>query len=203
MLGKESALAEDAVNEKGEVGDGLPGGLVVWIFVAVEILTFAAFFVAFADAYADEPRVFLDAQALLHPLRGAINTGVLLTGSWLVARATVAPATASRWLFAAGVSGVVFVAIKVSEYVDVFSVGITMSTNSFWFYYLFLTFMHLLHVVFGIGAMFSLSFRASRAHAAGSTKEFAPSLEAGAVYWHLVDLIWIVLFPTIYLMRAL
>lgn len=181
----------------------LPGGLVVWIFVVVEMLTFGAFFVAFADAYAQELVVFRDAQGLLHPLRGAINTGVLLTGSWLVARATVDVSGASaRWLLAAGVSGVVFIAIKISEYVDVFSAGISMSTNAFWFYYLFLTFMHLLHVVFGVGAMFSLGLRARRARADGTLQQLRSSLEAGAVYWHLVDLIWIVLFPTLYLMHV-
>ena len=181
-----------------------PGGLVIWIFVAVELLTFGAFLAAFADGFRQEPLLFGTSQQLLHPLRGAINTAVLLTGSWLVARATVSdPRTSPRWLFAAGMSGVVFSAIKISEYVDVFSAGISMSTNAFWFYYLFLTFMHLLHVVFGVGAMFWLTLRASRAHREGSFSSFVPSLEAGAVYWHLVDLIWIVLFPTIYLMHVL
>ena len=180
----------------------LPGGLVVWIFVAVEILTFGAFLAAFAHAYAADEQVFRSSQSLLHPLRGTINTAVLLTGSWLVARSVVADSKhAARWLLAAGISGVVFAAIKISEYVDVFSAGLSMSTNSFWFYCLFLTFMHLLHVLFGIGVMFWLSLRAA-ARDASSFAELVPSIEAGAVYWHLVDLIWIMLFPTIYMMTV-
>ena len=180
------------------IGDQLPGGLVIWIFVAVELVTFGAFFVAFAAAYAEDPDVFSASQTQLHPLTGTLNTAVLLTGSWMAARAVTAlqSGRASRWFVATGVVGCVFLAIKTTEYVDVFGHGVTMSTNPFWFYYLFLTMMHYMHIVFGVGVMFYLAFLGRAGH------RLAPlTAEAGAVYWHLVDLIWIALFPIIYLVH--
>jgi nitric oxide reductase NorE protein len=92
---------------------------------------------------------------------------------------------------------VVFTGIKLFEYVHVFELGVTLSTNTFWFSYLFLTAIHLLHLFVGIGV---LGWLAATYHQPQSP-EHAETIEAAAVYWHMVDLIWIVLFPALYLVH--
>ncbi len=187
---------------ESEPGSRLPGGTVLWVFIGVELATFGAFFVAFA-ASAGSIDDLGASRGLLHPAMGAINTGVLLIGSWLAARGVLCHGTpADRrhtglWFLACGLSGIVFLAIKSTEYADIFSEGVSLSTNTFWFYYLFLTVMHYLHVVFGVGVMLVLGMRIQRG---GSVSELG--IEAAAGYWHLVDLIWIVLFPVLYLMEV-
>jgi len=180
----------------------LPGGTVVWIVVVLELGTFALFFFGFAWSYAQEPSVFRSSQALLHPTSGAINTAVLLTGSWLIARAAHRAnhsQDAVPWLLAAGVSGLVFTAIKVTEYQSVFAHGVSLSTNQFWFFYLFLTVLHLVHVVIGVGICGAVAYGLRKP---GQDPPDRHTVEAAATYWHLVDLIWIILFPLIYMSGA-
>ncbi len=182
--------------------DALPGGTVIWIVVVAELLTFAMFFVAYAAGYSADPDIYRDSQATLPVLSGTINTAVLLTGSWMVARAALAieeRRPAAAWLVGTALSGVVFTVIKFAEYGHTLEGGITMSTNNYWFYYIFLTLMHLMHVLFGIvfAAMMAWKVRRLDAYA-----ENAGAVEATATYWHLVDLIWILLFPLLYLVGA-
>ena len=181
----------------------LSGGTVIWLFVSIELLTFGLFFVGFAAARRSDPATFLTGQQQLHPLYGAINTGVLLCGGWLAARGVLAnrsrePRTTARCFAAAAVTGLVFMGIKLNEYIEVFDSGISLSTNSFWFFYLFVTGLHFLHVLAGVGFLVPTAWRA--AHGAYGPDNSA-TVEAVAVFWHLVDLIWIFLFPLIYLAR--
>jgi nitric oxide reductase NorE protein len=181
----------------------LSGGTVIWLFVAVELLTFGLFFIAFAAARRSDPALFLAGQAQLHPLLGAINTGVLLCGGWLAARGVLAnrsdePRVTAGCFAGAAASGVLFMAIKLTEYSDVFAAGVSLSTSSFWFFYLFVTGLHFLHVVAGVGLLLPTAWRAARG-AYGS--EAGSTVEAVAVFWHLVDLIWIFLFPLFYLAK--
>ncbi len=180
----------------------LPGGPVVWIIVTVELFTFSLFFLGYAWSYAQEVEIFSASQAMLHPTSGAINTAILLTGSWLIARGAQRARTSSDavpWLVATALSGVVFTGIKISEYVDVFSHGVSLSTNQFWFFYLFLTVLHLVHVVIGIGICAVVAYGLRRP---GEDPPDVHTVEAAATYWHLVDLIWILLFPLLYMSGA-
>lgn len=179
----------------------LPGGAVVWLFVGIELLTFGMFFVSFAYMKSADPVSFAAGQAQLHPLLGAINTCVLLTGSWLAARGVLAnrcdqARTASLCLWGAAATGVVFMAIKLHEYAGILGSGISLSTSAFWFFYLFVAGLHFLHVLAGVGFLVPTAWRAGRG-AYGSDEPI--TVEAVAVFWHLVDLIWIVLFPLFYL----
>jgi nitric oxide reductase NorE protein len=172
---------------------------VIWIVVLAELLTFFLFFAAYAASYRSDPGVYAASQASLSRLSGAINTAVLLTGSWMAARGTLAHdqgSGARGWWLGAALTGVLFMGIKISEYAHVFGAGITLSTNGFWFFYLFLTMMHLAHVLAGIGFAGALALRAG-----SSEPSSLETVEATATYWHLVDLIWILLFPLLYLVR--
>jgi nitric oxide reductase NorE protein len=181
----------------------LSGGTVIWLFVALELLTFGLFFLAYAAMRGGDVATFDAAQAMLHPGLGAINTGVLLTGGWLAARGVLANrngqarSTALCLAGAAG-TGLVFMAIKAVEYAEVFAAGISLATNMFWFFYLFLTGLHFLHVLAGVGFLLPVAWRAG--HGAYGPRD-ALSVEAVAIFWHLVDVIWIVLFPLLYLVH--
>lgn len=181
----------------------LSGGTVIWLFVGVELLTFGMFFVGFATARRSDPALFLAGQEQLHALSGAINTAVLLCGGWLAARGVLANRSGESRKTAlcfvgAAITGLIFMAIKLHEYSEVFATGVTLSTNSFWFFYLFVTGLHFLHVLAGVGFLLPTAWHASQ----GAYGPDDPStIEAVAVFWHLVDLIWVFLFPLIYLAR--
>ena len=174
----------------------LPGGVVIWVFAAPELFTFALFFLAFRYAAWSEPGVFAQSQSLVHPGSGAFNTAVLLTASWAAARAVASagPQLAARWWLASGVLGLVFGAVKVHQYADILSQGIQLSTNLFCFYYLFLTIFHAMHVVAGVVISGVMAFHLFREEDYRGETE-----EAAAIYWHVIDLVWILLFPLLYL----
>jgi len=195
--------APATITRSNEVERELAGGTVIWLFVAVELLTFGLFFLAFAVARRADPETFLAGQAELHPLKGAINTGVLLSGGWLAASGVLAnrigDCRRAGWcLLGAAIAGLLFMGIKFTEYASLFETGISLSTNSFWFFYLFVTGLHFLHVLAGVGFLIPTAWRANQGAYQG---ESTSTIEAVAVFWHLVDLIWIFLFPLIYLAR--
>lgn len=187
----------------GERERELSGGTVIWLFVVIELLTFALFFLGFAVARRADPETFAAGQAQLHPLLGAINTGVLLSGGWLAARGVLANRMGDQRLTAlclagAAMTGFVFMGFKLTEYVRILETGVSLSTNTFWFFYLFVTGLHFLHVLAGVGFLIPTAWRANQGAYLG---ESASTIEAVAVFWHLVDLIWIFLFPLFYLAR--
>ena len=97
------------------------------------------------------------------------------------------------WLCGGG-----FLVVKVIEYAAKFGAGISMSTNTFYMFYISLTFFHFMHVILGMVILTVLWVQA-RKGVYGSHD--AHGLESGAAYWHMVDLLWIVLFPLVYVMR--
>ncbi len=179
----------------------LTGGAAVWIFMAVEVVTFGLFLLGHAWGWRSEPEVFAQAQALLHPGSAVRGTALLVGGSWLAYQAVLRregePAMdVSRALAGAAGLGVLFTLNKIAEYASLG--GVNLSTNAFWFSYLFLTFLHLLHVIAGIGFFAWLAWKCR----GGAPAPDDPiSVEAAAAYWHLVDLIWVLLFPLLYLLH--
>ena len=95
-----------------------------------------------------------------------------------------------QWLSAAILLGVLFCVIKVFEYTNKFAAGITPETNAFFGFYYGLTAFHFAHVVFGLALLGLVSWRTS-----------TENVETAAAFWHMVDLIWILLYPLIYLLR--
>ncbi len=180
----------------------LPGGVAVWVFMTLEVITFAMFLIGHAWSWHADSTGYPEAQALVHQGAGAINTAILLIASWAAARAVHANrspssgAAVSRWWLAAGGLGLVFTALKFVEYADLFGRGLTLSSHDFWFTYFFLTFLHLMHVLGGVVFAGWAAWQARR-DAFGPNAAFA--VEAGATYWHFVDLIWLLLFPALYL----
>ena len=180
-----------------------PGDLVIWIFIMAELLTFCVFFAAYAFTRASHVELFNTYQATLNRDYALINTLALITSSYFVVRAVAAirqdnSKDCVRWLLAALAMGFLFLLVKGVEYQEHFSHGINLDTNTFYMFYLSLTFFHFMHVVLG---MLILSAVALKARRGGYSAEEHTGVETGASYWHMVDLVWMVLFPLVYVMR--
>ena len=181
----------------------LPGDLIIWIFILAELTTFAAFFLTYAFARSRNVALFHQSQLSLDLNSGAINTVLLITGSWFVVLAVQAikrnqVRLCSTWLVAGIGCGFLFLIIKVLEYQDKFTAGLNMSTNTFYMFYFSLTFFHFMHVILGLVFLaIVLTKNLKGAYSAQNHR----LVESGAAYWHMVDLLWIVLFPLVYVMR--
>ena len=180
-----------------------PGDLAIWIFILAELLVFGRLFVAYAFARAGDVALFNHHQQELDQAAGLINTLLLVTGSYFVVRAVAAVRGGSGracalWLAAGFGTGVLFVAVKFGEYADKFAAGVSLSTNTFYMFYLGLTFFHLMHVLMG---MVILAVVAQKAWRGGYSRVEHAGVETGAAYWHMVDLVWLILFPLLYVMR--
>ncbi len=180
-----------------------PGDLAMWIFILAELTVFAAFFAAYAFTRMQHVELFNEYQQNLDRESALINTLALITGSYFVVRAVSAiradhPKLCINWILAALAMGVVFLLVKGGEFAHHFAQGINLSTNTFYMFYLSLTFFHFMHVILGmviLGAVAVLTKR-GRYSALEHT-----GVETGASYWHMVDLVWLILFPLVYVMR--
>lgn len=179
----------------------IPGEQGTWVFLFGDMLVFAVFFGTFLVERASAPELFDQGRRTLQLNVGLINTLVLLTSSlcvvvYLGALRSGSGGLATRAVSAAIGSGVLFVALKVSEYVSLGAAGHGPGASDFYLYYFILTGLHLLHVCVGIGVLVALLGQA-RVSEVSSTR--MALIEGGACFWHLVDLLWIVLFPLLYL----
>ena len=178
----------------------LPGDLFVWYIILLEGATFSVLFVSFAFLRVLNLELFTASQRRLDVSAGAINTGLLLTASWCVARAVQAVRASRRgaalgWLGAGMAGGAGFVALKLTEYADKAAQGIGLSFNLFFDFYFLLTGFHLLHVLAGLLALGLTAIGLTRQRE--STLN-AHTIETAASFWHLVDLLWLILFPLVY-----
>ena len=185
----------------------LAGDFAVWIIIYIELLTFGLFFVGFAYSRRADIELFNASQLLLDQRAGFINTVLLLTSSYFVLKAVEAIKKleikeaikkAQLWLLSAMGMGGIFLVIKLMEFVGKYQEGINLSTNKFFMFYFLLTMFHFMHVLLGMIILFNLY---QKTKIGGYTATNHRGLESGASYWHMVDLLWIVLFPLIYIMR--
>lgn len=181
----------------------LPGDLAMWFFILAELLVFGIFFISYAFTRSRHVELFNASQLQLDRTSGFINTLLLVTSSYFVVRAVAAIQTGygkicSKWLIAAIACGAFFVVLKLLEFAVKINAGISMSTNTFYMFYLFLAFFHFMHVILG---MIILGAVALKAWQGGYTTENCDGVETGAAYWHMIDLVWIILFPLIYVLH--
>ena len=180
-----------------------PGDLAIWIFILAELLVFAVFFSAYAFARMGDPALFDQYQATLSQNAALANTLALITASYFVVRAVAAireddSRGCVRWLLAALGMGALFLVIKLGEYHHHLAQGISLSTNKFYMFYFSLTFFHFMHVILGMVILTAVALKARRG---GYSALDHRGVETGASYWHMVDLVWLILFPLVYVMR--
>jgi nitric oxide reductase NorE protein len=172
----------------------------VWVFIGADAVIFAILFMSFMKDRLKAPGVFEASSHTLNFDLGGLNTLILLTSSWLVALGVQAVKRGElervpRFLLGGALTGCGFVASKSTEYAEKFAAGITPATDPFYMWYFTLTGIHLVHVMLGTSLLTYLWIKARRRRV--NLKE----TECIASYWHLVDLLWIVLFPLLYLQR--
>ena len=166
----------------------------MWILILGELGVFGAFFVGFAVAHALNPPLFEASQARVDRVLGGIATIVLVTSGWAAAislqrkRSGLSPRPA---LVGAMVLGLAFLGTKAFDYADKLAHGIDIDTNTFWTLYFLMTGFHALHVVLGIVILAIVCWRDS-----------LENIETGSAFWHMVDLIWVIIYPLIYLLRS-
>lgn len=184
-----------------------PGDFGIWIIVYIELVTFGLLFLGYAFSRRGDVELFNQSQLLLDQRFGFANTLILITSSYFVVKAVEsiqlidrkkAASLASKWLLGAMSLGAFFIVNKIIEFIGKAEQGINLSTNTFFMFYLILTAFHFLHVLLGVIILFNIQQKAKKG---GYTKEDCKGMESGAIYWHLVDLLWIVLFPLVYIIR--
>jgi nitric oxide reductase NorE protein len=164
---------------------------------------FAAFFGAYAFTRMGNPELFDTYQQTLDQRGALVNTLALITSSYFVVRAVAAIREDDgrgcvHWLLAAIGMGALFLVVKGFEYAHHFGAGVRLSTNSFYMFYLSLTFFHFMHVILGMVILAAVAVKARRG---GYSAADHTGVETGASYWHMVDLVWLILFPLVYVMH--
>ncbi len=183
-------------------GKHIPGEAGLWVFLLGDMLVFGIFFGTILVLRGQQGEVFGASQENLHLELGVLNTIVLLTSSLFVVLGmhfTRARHPRAPLMFAAAiVCGLAFAGVKAIEYTSLVQDDHTAAANDFYMYYFMFTGIHLGHVLLGMGAL-AVGMRLSRPAATGTHR--MPAMEGIASFWHLVDLLWIMLFATLYLVR--
>lgn len=178
-----------------------PGDGHIWVMVLGDLIIFGAYFIIFMIYRAMKPQEFLASQKHLNINIGVINTLVLLASSWFIARSVQAAraddhAHALRLIYLGGLCGIAFIVIKAGEWSTKITQGYTISSNEFFMFYYMLTGVHLFHVSLGL-LILGVVVRELR----NPRRRRMFMVESGGTYWHMVDLLWIVIFALFYVMR--
>lgn len=179
----------------------VPGQPDMWALVLFEALLFTGYFSVYMFCRVQNPELFLQSQAHLNPVWGVVNTLVLLTSSWSIARCAQATreadyTTALRNVYLTIFLGLCFVGLKIGEWASEIQRGLTFTTNEFFSFYYFLTAMHFIHLIVGFFALGVIVFQLL-----SPARRSREIVETGSTYWHLVDFLWVVIFALLYLMR--
>ncbi len=185
----------------------------MWVFLATEVLFFGGLFCAYLVYRTGNPEAFAAGSRSLDITLGAINTGVLIGSSLTMALAVHAAQVGKRkmiaiWMGLTGILGLAFLGIKAVEYSHKIHDGLFPGANFVWhgpeqgvemFFniYFMMTGLHALHMIIGMGIMLVLIPLAWRG---AYTPESHNMIEGFGLYWHFVDIVWIFLFPLLYLL---
>ena len=192
----------------------------MWLFIAQEVLFFGGLFTAYAVYRFLYPEAFAAGSHHLNVPLGAINTGVLICSSLTMAMAVHASALGHRkqivvYLLLTVLLGSVFLGVKAVEYHDKFEhhllPGPTFSADElhvhgedaraaqiYYSLYFAMTGLHALHMIIGIPILLTLAWLAA---AGRYGPDYNTPVELTGLYWHFVDIVWIFLFPFLYLIR--
>ena len=186
----------------------------MWVFLVTEIMFFGGLFTAYLVYRHASPEGFAEASHHLNVTWGAVNTIVLIVSSLTMAMAVrsaqiSSPAkTQVAWIGATMVLGAAFLGVKAIEYTDKFTHHLVPGPNFHWegkhpapaqmFYSLYfcMTGLHALHMIIGLGILSVIGIMAWRRQ---FDSDYYTPVEVAGLYWHFVDIVWIFLFPLLYL----
>ena len=175
-----------------------PGGILLWILIFLELITFGVALIVLILNSKENPELFHESRLHLNTTFGAINTVFLLTSGAFMA-ATVHKfkeqefKKALNFIRLTMLGGFLFLLLKGTEYYLKIESGHTMGSNSFFTYYWLLTGFHVIHVFVGLVIL------AFTQQGLKNKKTAIEDIEASAAFWHMCDLIWLLLFPVLYL----
>jgi cytochrome c oxidase subunit 3 len=192
----------------------------MWVFLVTEVLFFGGLFAAYSVYRSAYPEAFAAASHELDIVLGAINTAALIASSLTMALAVHAAQTGNRrqllvFLVVTAVLGGVFLGIKSFEYLHKFEEGLVPGprfnashfspelaphVQIFFSLYFVMTGLHAIHMIIGLGIMAWMFWWARWATARPITPDYASPIEIAGLYWHFVDIVWIFLFPLLYLL---
>jgi nitric oxide reductase NorE protein len=195
-----ASASDAATGEARHPERRLPGDAHMWVMVLGEFFVFGSYFVVYLlDRAASSPEAYAASQAHLNVNIGVLNTVILLTSSLFVALAVIDTKHgdakgAERKVLAASGCGLLFVAIKAYEWyqeAQYYSID-----DEFLSHYYGLTGVHLFHMLVGFIVLGALvrELRDPR-------RQRLNTIEQGALYWHMIDVIWVLIFAVLYLMR--
>ncbi len=186
----------------------------MWVFLVTEIMFFGGLFMAYLVYRTASPEGFAEASHHLNVFWGAVNTVVLIVSSLTMALAvrsaqtSAPPKTQVGWIIATMILGATFLGVKAIEYADKFRLHHVPGPHFEWegkhaaaaemFYSLYfcMTGLHALHMVIGLGIMTMIAIMAARRQ---FDADYYTPVEVSGLYWHFVDIVWIFLFPLLYL----
>ena len=176
--------------------DDPPGGVLLWIVVALELTTFAMVLGAIAYLRGSETAMFREGVAAMHPTAGLALTLSLVTSGALAAEGVhafrgAALTRARRCFGGAAAVGMVFLALKLLDYREKLSAGHTVGASDFWNAYYFGTGLHFVHVVVGVVMLALVGRKIGR----GDFDDAETAVAGTALFWHMCDLVWFFLFP--------
>ncbi|MBD9413364.1 cytochrome c oxidase subunit 3 [Pseudomonas sp. PDM16] len=182
----------------------LPGDLAMWFLILAELTVFALLILTFAITQVVSGEQFAASRALLDGSIGLVLTISLLTAGFFAAFAVHRVRAgrsreAALWLLAALASGCIYVVVKGNEYAHLIEAGLDMEHDRFFALYWILGGFHFLHVLPGLLLFGGLARRCWRGVYDRPDKH--GELESCVLYWHMIDLIWVLLLPLLYLQR--
>jgi cytochrome c oxidase subunit III len=186
----------------------------MWVFLVTEVMFFGGLFMAYLVYRYRDPDGFAEASAHLNRVWGTANTAILIISSLTMALGVRAAQTSARaktqvgWILATMSLGAAFLGVKVIEYAEKFEHHLVPGPNFHWagkhpqtaemFYSLYfcMTGLHALHMIIGLGLMTVIAIMAWRRT---FDEHYYTPVEVSGLYWHFVDIVWIFLFPLLYL----
>ena len=179
----------------------VPGQPDMWFFVLFESLIFTSYFCVYLYYRAQHEAAYLAAQSQLTLWLGVVETIVLLTSSWSIARCVEQSRNgrydvARRDAFLTAGFGVIFLILKVVEWVRQIHLGNTFSSGDFFQYYFFLTAIHFVHLLIGFLVIGIVVYQLS-----SEKRRSQQVVETCATYWHTVDFLWVLIFALLYVVR--
>lgn len=206
MSGTEAAIARSSdfgmtIRRESHPQGWYPGQPAMWFFVIGDFWIFACYFACYAFDRGQNFEAFLLGQQTLSQGIGVFNTVLLLASSLFVAFSVQAArqnatAQAARFLLLGAGCGGVFLLVKAIEWYIKIRAGLPAGSEDYFIYYFMFTGLHFFHVSLGL-VILALVFRELKM----TRQPKIEFVESGAIYWHLVDLLWIIIFALLYLLR--
>ena len=195
--------AENITDSESTDSEDQPANESVWVFILGDMCVFSMFFFMYLYYRSGSLELYQQSQLFLNPHYGSINTLLLLASSWLIVMAVIAlrrddTRKCSYFTALAVILGTLFAVLKVFEYREKLQLGIGFEYSQFFTFYYMLTGIHLAHLISGLAILVYLYFSV-RARTS-STADQINTFELSAIFWHMVDLLWILIFPLLYLL---